>query len=613
MNDPAAATAPRWREPLVLVVAWLLLAWGCAEVAARTQGTYDTYRDLWFAQAIAHGIEFPHTGPVINQTFHLGPLWFWLLALVSLVLPGAKAAYWLTGLVVAARFPLAWLAGRALHSRALGAWFVAFMAFPGWWTWQLVAVTHTSATECAVLLLLIATVNAWRAPSWPRTFATGAAIAFALHAHPSTLSLAGIAAAAVAWRAWRVRRPALVLALAVVPLLAFAPYLSSADFTRDLGSIASYSQSLLAPQAPPLRYASLVASTLFGGALFASYAWFALDFGWAWALAALPWALGVVAMVASLRAGLPPPLRRIALAAFALFLAQCAFLVLIRPISPFWMTFALFPLLALGAAALAAAPRRASVAQAGALGACAFAVTAIGLALLVRFEDELWWPSYPEGSGGAMTVTAWPDGRVRAIVPAYGLRDVDALMPAGCDALALHGPLAVVADRTLGYTWLAACGGHDHVKLGGAPGAQDRFAAWSPALARACGISSRALIAAQARIPFTVRSTADAVPLGDPHRYPPRSIDPQSADHVLELSGVRHRFVAITDVLPDYVPMTVGEAQVAGAAVERLKSPGAWALFDCRDCAGGARDWTIPVTGDARYVDVVEFDCPVGE
>ena len=31
----AAATAPRWREPLVLVVAWLLLAWGCAEVAAR--------------------------------------------------------------------------------------------------------------------------------------------------------------------------------------------------------------------------------------------------------------------------------------------------------------------------------------------------------------------------------------------------------------------------------------------------------------------------------------------------------------------------------------------------------------------------------------------------
>ena len=36
MNDPAAATAPRWREPLVLVVAWLLLAWGCAEVAART-------------------------------------------------------------------------------------------------------------------------------------------------------------------------------------------------------------------------------------------------------------------------------------------------------------------------------------------------------------------------------------------------------------------------------------------------------------------------------------------------------------------------------------------------------------------------------------------------
>jgi hypothetical protein len=609
MKKPAEqARAPRWREALLLLAAWLLLAWGCAEVAASTQGSYDTYRDLWFATAIAQGLEFPHTGPVINQTFHLGPLWFYLLALVSAVAPGAKAAYWLTGLAVAARFPLAWIAGRMLDSPRLALWFVALMAIPGWWTWQLVAVTHTAATEASLLLLLIAAVAAWRDPSPWRATAVGATAAFALHAHPTTLSFVALALAATAWRAFAWRRYLALLPLVLVPLLAFAPYLASDDFTRDLGTIAGYTQSLLAPQAPLVRFASLVASVLVGAGLFAAYSWLALDLPFAWAVAVLPWALAALAIAASLRAGLTPRLRRIAGVAFVLFLAHCVFLLLIRPISPYWMTFALYPPLALAAAALAAsAPSRFALA----LGALSLGITAAGLALLARFEDELWWPTYPPDSGGAMTVTSWPDGRVRAIVPAYGLRDVDALMAPACTPTALHGPLAVVADRTLGYPWLARCRSHEHVVLGGPVSAGDRFGIWSPALARECRMTSRELLAAQARIPFRVLGEAPSVPLGDPHRYPPRHVEPATTKQTLALAGVRHRFVVVTNVLPDYAPMTVASATVADRRIERLSTPGAWALFRCVDCAPDAAvDWEVTVEADPRSLDVVAFDCP---
>jgi hypothetical protein len=616
MSDAPARPRARRREPLVLIVAWLLLAWGCAEVAASTQGSYDTYRDLWFATAIAQAIEFPHTGPVINQTFHLGPLWFYLLAAFATVLPGAKAAYWLTGLVVAARFPLAWIAGRMLDSPRLALWFVAIMAIPGWWTWQLVAVTHTAATECAILLLLVAALAAWRAPSPWRAVGVAAAATFALHAHPTTLPFAALALGATAWRAIAARRLVALPPLVAVPLLAFAPYLASDDFTRDLGAIAGYTQSLLAPQAPLSRFASLVASVLFGAGLFAAHAWLALDLAEAWMVAALPWALAALAVSASLRAGLAPRLGRIAGAALALFLAQCVFLLLARPISPYWMTFALYPPLALGIAALAASHRRSARASLGAalgIGAIALATTTLGLALLARFEDELWWPTYPPGSGGAMTVTSWPDGRVRALVPAYGLRDVDALVAPVCTPTALHGPLAVVGDRTLGYPWLARCGRHDHVVLGGPASDGDRFGIWGPKLARACGMGSRALLDAQPRIPFRVLGTAAAVPLGDPHRYPPRHVAPAIAQQVLTFVDVPHRFIVVTNVLPDYAPMTVASAAVPGRHVERLATPGAWALFDCTDCAPGTvADWQVAVEADPRALDIVAFDCPVG-
>src|SRR5690606_20383439 len=78
--------------------------------------------------------------------------------------PGAAAAM-LTALVLAARFPLAYAAGRAIAGPRAGLWALALMAVPGWWVLALGVVTHTAATEAAVLWLVVATLAAMRRPN----------------------------------------------------------------------------------------------------------------------------------------------------------------------------------------------------------------------------------------------------------------------------------------------------------------------------------------------------------------------------------------------------------------------------------------------------------------
>src|SRR5438270_12987844 len=41
----------------------------------------DTARDVYYAYSIRHGLWYPLEGPVLGGAVHLGPAWFYLMAL----------------------------------------------------------------------------------------------------------------------------------------------------------------------------------------------------------------------------------------------------------------------------------------------------------------------------------------------------------------------------------------------------------------------------------------------------------------------------------------------------------------------------------------------------
>jgi hypothetical protein len=77
-RGPDASRAPRWAiaASWLLGVYWTLLgALSCPYV--------DTVRDINAALNIADGSDWPLTGPILANSIHAGPIWFYLLAPVA--------------------------------------------------------------------------------------------------------------------------------------------------------------------------------------------------------------------------------------------------------------------------------------------------------------------------------------------------------------------------------------------------------------------------------------------------------------------------------------------------------------------------------------------------
>lgn len=78
----------------------------------------DQARDTYFAARIAAGLEFPLGGPVIYDTFQLGPLWLYLCAVPLALGGGFVSVAIFTAVLSTFKYPLAfWLGHRAVDAR----------------------------------------------------------------------------------------------------------------------------------------------------------------------------------------------------------------------------------------------------------------------------------------------------------------------------------------------------------------------------------------------------------------------------------------------------------------------------------------------------------------
>ena len=435
----------------------------------------DTSRDAFIAYGIRHGVNYPLEGPYLGipSAVHLGPLWYYLVAIPLWVSDSWLAFVLFQGILCGLKFVLAWHCGRKLVSERFGLLWAAALALPGWTTMEVMIPFNASVAETASLLILAAYLHCRDHPDSRRAiFMLGLAIGAAPHAHPTIAPLAVTGLLAV-HRSWKmgVRPVSQFFVLVAGALVLFAPYIASQavngwpDWSSARGYVASQfsiSQLALAPQ--------LLFAQVYSGPRFAVEDLAGWPHGLAAVMGAACLALIVIACIATLLRGERTDIR--SLAAFAgVTLALVPWLLLLRPTTPFYFLNVLAPatagIVAMGAETIAKwAPRlRFGVVSAGSL----VALQVIVLVGIARNVEQ-------GGSGTsaqALDVKDFQATQNFADIwfPAAGRRDLGDIL---CRSrpVTLHGALAFVEDRSVGMDGLFECRSSEFVALGGSAGSR---------------------------------------------------------------------------------------------------------------------------------------------
>jgi hypothetical protein len=570
----------------------------------------DTARDVAAALAIRNLEALPLHGPLLAGTSHLGPLWFYLLALPLVVHRSWISVALFVALIGCLQFPLAYATGRRLLDRRYGLLWCALLALPGWGSFQLVGFSHTNMVPTCSMLVLYALVRLAqeRRPRW--LVVAAGAFSLALHAHPATIGLAPIiaivAVSAMPDFGWLLRWGAVAMLVALIPfapliadpLAAPAPLVTqAAEYVRGT----MHAANLL--ETGPLLWGMLVR-----GPLVVADAFLAILPGMAATVIVAVLALELAAL-----AGLVYGSRRQPLPVAAALLTTLAFTALVawlRPATPFYMTYALLPFVA-GLGAMGLYGLCASLRQR----ASALLVGLIGVALVLHGASALGIAGTI--ASGDVTLAAAPrldvkhDDATPALaepwLPAHAVDASGKLLCRLHGAIVLHGAYAFLEHVYLGLDHRLRCGMLE-VQLAGIEPAGDAHLVglalpawnalgWTPPT-RLGGIGVGPV--AHALWP------THGLPVPDGSVYPPPAIAPAPV-RTVTVDATLPGDEALVIALP-YVPWMIppGIAVTAnGIARSPLARDVATAVYACRECSG-AISWRITITSSApERVDVV--------
>ncbi len=580
----------------------------------------DTARDVAAALAIRDLGALPLHGPLLAGTSHLGPLWFYLLALPMIIHRSWLGVALFVALIGSLQFPLAYAAGRRLIDRRFGLLWCALLALPGWGSFQLVGFSHTNMVPACSMLVLYALVRLAqdRQPRW-LVVATGA-FSLALHAHPTTIGLAPVIAivALMAMPSVGALLPWGALAI-LVALLPFAPLLADrfAAPAPLAAQVAQYVGSTM-HSSNLLDTGSLLWAMLVRGPRIVAQAFVAMTPGMSAAAVVAVLALELAALAGLLFAVRRQPLP--VAAALFVTLAIAALIAWLRPATPFYMTYALLPFLAgLGALGLyglcAGLPERGAVLLAGILGVALLlhAVFAIGIAATIASGDV------------ALDVSSRLDVKqddatpalAEPWLPAHAVDASGALLCRQRRPIVLHGAYAYLEHVYLGLDHRLRCGILD-VHLAGIEPATGvhlvglarpawRALGWTPPISiGGIGVTHAA----------EVLWPTQGLPPPDGSVYPPPAIAPAPVRRVAidaAVQGDRALIVALPYV-PWMIPPQI-EVTANGIARAPLARDVAAAVYTCRECAGAAAvAWRISIVSSApERVDIVTIAPPRGE
>lgn len=588
----------------------VLLALACAYVAlAPFAATHlDLARDMFVAERMLRGEEFPSRGPILAAAVHLGPVWYWLLALLLEIGRSWLGAVIALALVGAAQFPLAYLLGKEQQSRRAGLLWAAGLLLPSWSTFESLLPLHYQLTAALVLGFALCACRYWRLPR--RRYLVGATLllCLAVHAHPSNIGLAWIwialLARGLATRRLELADLLLALFISALPLVPYAIWNAQhgfADFRDSLSYLGGGSTGALSRAVPVLWAAAL------GGARY----WFATMLALpAWTVSAVCFViaglglLGVCALAAGAR---QIPGRRallfVAYAAAAILLTTA----LIRNESPFYMTTALHVIL-VGAVALgldrsgASAPAAAARALFTAVSLLAFGAAGIGFA---RLQINGSWPFsfFPLYDVTAASVPEQP----LSLMPAYAMAASGRFLCAQT-APVVHGALARHLLYDYAIEMRLRCGRSD-VGIGGNEAGRAHWLGLSRAMLSELGAQPTAYIGPLGLLPADPVSHAPAISEPATPIYPSYSPAAQErarhAEYQIALSA--NERIAIANVAfftaDPQVTVTIG-----GHAIEARATDAVTRVYACAGCSETGK---TPVSIDVESADLPDVDIVV--
>lgn len=609
----ADAAAHSAAEPAAPVWHWLLLSalvvlqsWTAAGMA----GTPDTLRDLYFAQQLAAGQQWPLAGPVIYNTLHLGPVWYYLLGLAMWLVPHPLSVPVLTAAIAGLKYPLAYVIGRRYGGARLGLLFALAFFAPGWSSFILAAMTHTTVVESAMLFGLWCALYYRDRPGPTRALLLGLGATLMFHAHPTTLLIGSllVAYATAASARWATRARDLVL-VAAVSLLSLLPMLIEQMLNgfADLNTLGSYAgRDPAVPTAA--RLVAMLLSLAGYGAEYTLRYWLELPDAARRALMILH-LLALAACTLLALSSRCRERRRIAVLMLILLPLQSAFVLALRPVTPYWMIFAHLPLVAvlvaLGLERLCEFGRAAQAAVAIVLLVWSTWSVAIYVSLS-HPPEEAYIPVAEPGRHGLMDVIHRLTKGERRNILLLAMNDRYTITTPLCGQTTLYAHYAEFIDQSLGVGLLVRCGRKEQVQIGGPPqgraliGLRDHT--WALIGATPQQRIAHLGYSSIGQVLHAGRPSPPAV-AGMFPAHPDLPVQPQ--DFVVRGESAPGEFIVVSHRAAFHEPFEVGRASADGEPIEVVYRDHITAIFRAPSAATAAVRWEIPVHASPDHVDAV--------
>lgn len=601
---PAWLRLTLWPETVVI----LTLVAATVYAAFGTAGFFDTYRDLFVATEIAQGVRFPLAGPPIYSTLHLGPIWFYLLAIPQKLF-GISGSIAFIALMAALKYPLAMRLGWLIGGRA-GAWALlgGVLAF-GWSVFEPMWLNHANVVETACFALALSLHRHLTAPTLWRIAQVGVFAALCLHAHPTTLLFSTCAVLLAIWRL-RSRAFSAMLSVLAAGSLPFSPYIIDQVLNgfSDMDALSGYIANTSASSAPLLmRVLDLVRASVFGGFESAGrmLLWQSdIYFYAAW----LAVATGLLGALHALR-----DQRRIwLLLSICGLLLQCLFLALVRPETPFWMIWSSAPPI-IAIFAISAWPTLLEswikrtlriLVIASLLVFQLFCLISLG-----QLREEVRMPKVLAGGRGLMDVAERTKAVQIVVVGRHYFQHLNALGKLLCAPVSARGYLALITERTLFVGVQNACGNLGLAILGG-PAKRPSRALMAKSALRPLGWHTSKPVAGLYEVVVTgVLTTGEGLIALAQHRQNQRLAS--SAGQVLTLQGSlpAGSALAIFQYMETVPPLEVQQISCNGVdQIPYFKEQNVQLFAPCSSEVDSR--WRLQVRGTLEAIDAFGFAQP---
>jgi len=569
----------------------------------------DGMRDLVAAWDIVRGARLPLAGPVINESVHLGPVWFYILAIPLAISHSLTITLLFVGGLAALKFWLAEAIGRKAVDTRFGLLFAAALAIPGWSLLTPIIFTHTALIETTMLAVAYCLLRLAQGGSQRWWLSLGILQALALHAHPVTVLLL-VLLPPVCWMRFtrddcKHAHELLWIGLGIIAgLLAFLPSLvfeaeRNWKGFEQLGRFASgHNPTAEVLAAPSLWYGIAVRGP---DMLFSHLA--APVAGeiarWLWI------ALLLAALLGCIRAARLVSKRRALLVTLVVICISLLLLATLRDRTTYYMALAWIPfwsvLIAFGWWSLVR--KSAGLVIAGAATLCIIG----GVSVVQRMEQ------------GFVQLPIMSVHDVRLVSPDFGLPVIPAwrLEQFGHDLCTnpvptvLHGPLGQSYDSVLGLPGRMACGDTPWVTVGGgaAEVAAVHLLGLTPAQLRGLGWQDAGWSEAFSLAPSRIIAASGTSVLADGSVYPFRtrqSSVPPTQKFTFE--AAQSELIMSSNLFGAYEASEVVTIDANGHQPRQMMQDSVSTVWSCSTCDPEPVRWELEVRSRSAVVDLLVFE-----